>query len=230
MGRLRWLIVFAVLAAACGGGGASDDGTPAPLTSEGAGSEVSATTPVESEDAEPAAGDDAKLTTTTETPETEPAAGVDAKGDHKRSADDEPAEEGEAEGVDILAVRHVVDDSGQNCFVIDVVADGQKTAEDAGTYMIDVEVVDPDGGGWGARTQFRGGELEVGSVLAGLLASGRDRLEGSTVIAEWDDSDTVRSCVDGGETNLAVASFRVGLHLFSTSGDFWDEANGLGES
>lgn len=222
MRRLRWLIAFAVLAAACGGEGASDGDTIAPAVSD--------VQPVESVDPEPADTDEEKSTITTEPPVIEPAAGVDAKGDHKRSADDGPAAEGEAEGVDILAVRHVVDDAGGNCFVIDVAADGQRTAQEAGTYIIDVEVVDPDGGGWGARTEFRQGEPAVGSVQLGLLGPGRPKLEGSAVTAEWDDSDTVRSCVDSGETALSVESFRVSLHLFSADGDFWDEANGLGES
>ena len=108
---------------------------------------------------------------------------------------------------------------------------GEATAAEAGNYLIIVEVVDPDseGGGWGGRVEYRQGTMEPGSVRIGLLASGRDKLEGSVVTAAWDDSDTVRTCVDSGEMSLGVETFNISIHGFgTTNGDVYDEADGAG--
>ena len=108
---------------------------------------------------------------------------------------------------------------------------GEATAAVAGTYLIRVGVVDPgsDGGGWGGRVEYRQGTLDTGSVQIGLLAPGRSKLEGAIVTAAWDDSDTVRTCVDSGETSLGVETFNITILGFGTTdGDVYDEAEGVG--
>ena len=212
----RWIIAVALVASACGG---SDSGANTATTGV-ADSAAAGDTPVTT-----ATTPSTTTTTTTTEPSSE---GSDPQGDTKASADDQTVE---SPGVDIASVLHERDDSGSNCFIIDVYGDGETTAAEAGNYLIIVEVVDPDseGGGWGGRVQYRLGTLEPGSVQIGLLASGRDKLEGSTVTAAWDDSDTVRTCVDSGETSLGVETFNISIHGFGTTdGDVYDEAEGVG--
>lgn len=210
----RWIIAVALVVSACGGSDSSADTATTGVANSGAAGDTpvaTATTP--------------STTTTTAEPSSE---GSDPQGDAKASADDSTVE---SPGVDIGSVLHERDDSGSNCFIIDVYGDGETTAAEAGNYLIIVEVVDPDseGGGWGGRVQYRQGTLEPGSVQIGLLASSRDKLEGSVVTAAWDDSDTVRTCVDSGETSLGVETFNISIHGFGTTdGDVYDEADGVG--
>ena len=211
----RWIIAVALVASACGG---SDSG--ANTTTTGV-ADSAGDTPVTTTATTPS--------TTTTTTTTEPLSeGSDPQGDTKASADDQTVE---SPGVDIASVHHERDDSGSNCFIIDVYGDGETTAAEAGTYLIIVEVVDPDseGGGWGGRVEYRQGTLEPGSVQIGLLAPGRSKLEGAIVTAAWDDSDTVRTCVDSGETSLGVETFNITILGFGTTdGDVYDEAEGVG--
>ena len=210
----RWIIAVALVASACGG---SDSGATTTTTGV-ADSAAAGDTPVTT-------ATTPSTTTTTTEPSTE---GSDPQGDAKASADDQTVE---SPGVDIASVHHERDDSGSNCFIIDVYGDGETTAAEAGTYLIIVEVVDPDseGGGWGGRVEYRQGTLEPGSVQIGLLASGPSKLEGAIVSAAWDDSETVRTCVDSGETSLGVETFNISIHGFGTSdGDVYDEAEGVG--
>ena len=212
----RWIIAVALVASACGG---SDSGANTATTGV-ADSAAAGDTPVTT-----ATTPSTTTTTTTTEPSSE---GSDPQGDAKASADDQTVE---SPGVDIASVHHERDDSGSNCFIIDVYGDGETTAAEAGTYLIIVEVVDPDseGGGWGGRVEYRQGTLEPGSVQIGLLASGRSKLEGAIVSAAWDDSDTVRTCVDSDETSLGVETFNISIHGFGTSdGDVYDEAEGVG--
>ncbi len=211
----RWIIAVALVASACGG---SDSGADTATTGV-ADSAAAGDTPVST-----AATPSTSMTTTTEPS----AGGSDPQGDAKASADDSTVD---ALGVDIGSVLHERGDSGSNCFIIDVYGDGETTAAEAGNYLIIVEVVDPDseGGGWGGRVEYRQGTMEPGSVQIGVLASGRDKLEGSVVAAAWDDSDTVRTCVESGETSLGVETFNISILGFGTSnGDVYDEAEGVG--
>ena len=126
----RSMIAVVLVVSACGG---SDSG--ANTTTTGA--------------AESAAAGDTPVTTATmpSTTTTEPSTeGSDPQGDAKASADDQTVE---SPGVDIASVHHERDDSGSNCFIIDVYGDGETTAAEAGTYLIIVEVVDPDSEGGG---------------------------------------------------------------------------------
>ena len=117
--------------------------------------------------ADSAATGDAPVSTvttpsTTTTTTTEPStAGSDPQGDAKASADDQTVER---PGVDIGSVHHEREVSGSNCFIIDVYGDGETTAAEAGTYLIIVEVVDPDseGGGWGVAFNTDKGHLNLG--------------------------------------------------------------------
>jgi hypothetical protein len=52
-------------------------------------------------------------------------------------------------------------------------------------------------------------------------------LEGAVVTLAWDDSDTLRTCVDSGDTDLDVATFMVSIYIFDTEGDYWDRAEGI---
>lgn len=121
----RWIIALVLVVSACGG---SDSGAN------------TATTGV----ADSAAAGDAPVSTAT-TPSTTttepPTEGSDPQGDAKASADDQTVE---GLGVDIASVLHERDVSGSNCFITDVYGDGETTAAGAGTYLIIVEVVDPD--------------------------------------------------------------------------------------
>jgi len=213
-----WVIAVAIalVASACGGSDAvANTATTGVADSATAGDAPvsTATTP----------------STTTPTTTTEASTpGSDPQGDVKASADDQTVE---GPGVDIGNVLHKSDVSGSNCFIIDVYGDGEATAAGAGNYLIGIEVVDPDseGGGWGGRVEYRQGTLEPGSVRIGVLASGRSTLEGAIVTAAWDDSDTVRMCVDSGETSLGVETFNISIFGFgTTNGDVYDEAEGVG--
>lgn len=172
---------------------------------------------------------DAATTTTTEAPKTETAPGSDPKGDPLDGLDN-PTDEADVAGGDIENVRHVLTASGENCFIIDFYGDGETTSAEVGTYIVDVEVADSGDGGFGVRTEFKRGEAADGSVRLGLLASGRDRLEGAVVTLVWDDSDTLSTCVDSGETSLDVETFEVSIYIFSADGDYWDRATGVGAS
>jgi len=212
----RLIVALVLVVSACGGSGSGAD----TATTRVADSAAAGDSPVSTA---------ATPSTTTTTTMTEPSTdGSDPQGDTKASADDSTVE---ALGVDIGSVLHERDVSGSNCFIVDVYGDGETTAAEAGNYLIIVEVVDPDseGGGWGGRVEYRQGTMEPGSVKIGLLTSGREKLEGSTVTAAWDDSDTVRTCVDSGETSLGVETFNISIHGFgTTNGDVYDEAEGVG--
>lgn len=215
-----------LIAASCGGESEQAAEEPAPEVSStqdlGTGSESPS---------EPDSGtaDDASSDTTPEIPETEAAPGSDPKGD-PLDGNDNPTEEGDVAGGDIENVRHVLGESGDNCFVIDFYGDAETTAAEVHTYIVDVEVADSEGGGFGARSEFSAGEAANGSVQLGPLGPGRDRLEGSVVTLAWDDSDTLRTCVDSGDTSLDVATFTVSIYIFSADGDYWDRADGIGAS
>jgi hypothetical protein len=140
---------------------------------------------------------------------------------------DNPTDEADVAGGDIASVRHVLNEPGDNCFIIDFYGDAEATAAEVGTYMIDVEVDDSKGGGFGVRTEFSRGEPANGSVQLGPLGSGRDKLEGAVVHLAWEDSDTLHACVDSGDTNLEVATFMVSMYIFSADGDYWDRAEGV---
>jgi hypothetical protein len=171
--------------------------------------------------------DDASSDTTPEAPEPEAAPGSDPKGD-PLDGNDNPTEEEDVAGGDIENVSHVLAASGDNCFVVDFYGDGEATSAEVGNYIVDVEAVDSEDGGFGVRTEFRLGEAANGSVRLGPLASGRDRLEGAVVTLAWDDSDTLSTCVDSGDTSLAVANFMVSIYIFDADGDYWDRAEGIG--
>ena len=170
-------------------------------------------------------GTGGQQSTTTESP-----TGSDPKGDHE-DRESNKAKEGEGEAADIKSVLHVLGDSGENCFIIEVYGDGE-TAADAGTYLIQIEVVDPEseGGGWGADVQIRSGTPEAGFVLSGLLDSGRDRLEGAEVSVMWINGNTMKVTVAGAGTALGVESFNVLIISSSTDGNFSDHAEGVGAS
>ena len=215
-----------LLAAGCG----SDDGTPAAEAGDET-SEVPNSGGVDEVVEETTEEEVVEETTEEEEPgiATEAPEGKtsDAQGD-ARAGTEEVLVEGL--GVDILLTYLESLDSGELCFIIDVNGDGEQVAKEAGNYLIIVEVVhaESEGGGWGARVQYRFGELEPGSVQVGVHGPGRPKLEGATVTAAWDDSDTVRTCVDGGETTLGVETFAISTNAFGTTdGDVFDQAEGV---
>ena len=223
------LLVGAALLIAASCGGESEQAPEEPTSGVSTTQDVSAASEPEST-SETGAPDDASSDTTPktpETPETETAPGSDPKGDPLDGMDN-PTEEADVAGGDIESVRHVLDESGDNCFVIDFYGDAETTAAAVGTYMVDVEVDDSTGGGFGVRTEFSRGEAANGSVQLGPLGPGRDRLEGAVGTLAWDDSDTLRTCVDSGDSSLDVATFMVSMYIFSADGDYWDRAEGVG--
>ncbi len=151
----------------------------------------------------------------------------DADDCEKNSAKAKP---GECDGGDVKNVRFGSGPSGEVCFIIGFYGDGETAAAEAGNYNVGIEALDSVGGGFGVSVRFRFGTPEPGSVFLGPLASGRDRLEGATVTLVWDDRDTLRVCVDSGETDLAVATFDVLIGVFTTDGVVYDQATGVGAS
>jgi hypothetical protein len=220
------LLVGTVLLIAASCGGESEQAVEEP-TPEVSTTQDLSTTSVSEAEPDDSAADEASSDTTPEAPEAEAAPGSDPKGDPLDGLDN-PTEEGAVAGGDIASVRHVLDESGDNCFVIDFYGDAEATAAEVGTYMVDVEVDDSKGGGFGVRTEFSRGEAANGSVRLGPLGPGRDKLEGAAVTLAWDDSDTLRTCIDGGDTTLDVATFMVSMYIFSADGDYWDRAEGIG--
>jgi hypothetical protein len=225
------LVMGAVLLIAASCGGESEQAVEEPTPEVSITQDRTTAPAAESEPDEGAAdegaADDASSDTVPEAPEPEAAPGSDPKGDPLDGLDN-PTEEGDVAGGDIASVRHVLDESGDNCFVIDFYGDAETTATEVGTYMVDVEVDDSNGGGFGVRTEFSRGEAANGSVRLGPLGPGRDKLEGAVVNLAWDDSDTLRTCVDSGDTSLDVATFMVSMYIFSADGDYWDRAEGIG--
>ncbi len=67
-------------------------------------------------------------------------------------------------------------------------------------------------------------------VRIGPPAPGQETVDGAIVTAEWDAPDTLRSCVNGGETDLAVATFNIAIGVSTDNGTFWDDAGGTAES
>ncbi len=233
-----FLLAAAVLLIAVGCGGGSEPAAEDPVAGAsstedpGTESETPGETDDDNVDAADTDGGDSDATTTsttTEAPETETVPGSDPKGD-PLDGQDNPTEEADVAGGDIENVRHVLTASGENCFLIDFYGDGETTSAEVGTYIVDVEVADSGDGGFGVRTEFKRGEAADGSVRLGRLASGRDRLEGAVVTLVWDDSDTLSTCVDSGETSLDVETFEVSIYIFSADGDYWDRATGVGAS
>ena len=55
-------------------------------------------------------------------------------------------------------------------------------------------------------------------------------LEGAQVSAEWTDDDTMKVTVAGAGTELGVDTFDVSVGVFTTDGNFWDYASGVGTS
>jgi hypothetical protein len=222
------LLTAAVLliAASCGGESeqAAEDPSPEVSTTAAAGTTSESTSAPDTTVADAASSD-----TTPEEPETEAAPGSDPKGDPLDGMDN-PTEEADVAGGDIENVRHVLEESGDNCFVVDFYGDGEATAAEVGNYIVDVEVTDSEDGGFGVRTEFSRGEAANGSVRLGPLGPGRDKLEGAVVSLAWDDSDTLSTCVDSGGTTLDVATFMVSIYIFDATGDYWDRAEGIGGS
>ena len=123
--------------------------------------------------------------------------------------------------------RYVLGDSGEHCFIVDVVGDGETVATTvAAWYDVIVSVKGPDGTEWQANVAYFGPTPTDRGVRVGPPAPGQQTLEGATVTIAWDDSDTFRVCVDGGETTLGVASFTVSVGVSTAEGTFWDYANG----
>ncbi len=220
------LLAAAVLliAASCGGESeqTAEESAPEVTTTQdlsaGSGSQAEA-------DDSPEAADPANSSTTTDAPEIDAAPGSDPKGDPLDGMDN-PTEEADVAGGDIENVSHVLAASGDNCFVVDFYGDGEATSAEVNNYIVDVEVDDSDGGGFGIRTEFTRGEPANGSVQLGPLGPGRDRLEGAVVTLAWDDNDTLSTCVDSGDTSLDIATFMVSIYIFDTDGDYWDRAEG----
>jgi hypothetical protein len=172
-------------------------------------------------------------TTTTSTTSTNepPATEKEEVGDQEGATGEQVAEgEGEPAG-DIEKVSYVRGDAGEHCFVVDVVGDGETLAtEGSGWYDIIVDVDDPDGGEWRANVAYFEPTPTDRGVYLGPSEPGQQKLEGATVTAAWEDSGTLRSCVDGGETSLAVATFKVSIGVSTSNGTFWDYATGIGEA
>jgi hypothetical protein len=166
-------------------------------------------------------------TSTTESP-----TGSDPEGDQENGETSQPVAPGEGEpGGDIKNVRHEGAAAGEQCFVIDVVGNGEMLAtQGTGWYDIIIRVGDPEGGEWQANVAYFDPTPTDRGVRLGPPAPGQQKLEGAAVTAQWDDSDTLRSCVDGGETSLAVARFRISIGVSTSTGTFWDYAEGIGEA
>jgi hypothetical protein len=113
-------------------------------------------------------------------------------------------------GGDIVGVRHEPGPEGQQYFIIDVVADGQETSKGPHIYSVSISWEATDGEKGLATVKYDNGPPD-----AKLRSSdqGRPEIEGTLVTAEWEDSDTLRVCVDGGETKVEVESFRVQVNV-----------------
>ena len=156
--------------------------------------------------------------------------GNDPEGDQEKDSEKVKPGEGEGGG-DMKNVRSERGPSGETCTIIDFYGDGETLAAEVGTYRVDIEAADSAGGGFGVSARFRNGTPEPGGVFLGPNGPGRDRLEGAIVTLVWEAGDTLRVCVDSGETDLpAVATFQVSIGVFTTDGTFWDQATGVGAS
>jgi hypothetical protein len=175
---------------------------------------------------------DAVAATTSTTTTTEPPTGSDPVGDQEDSSTSEQVEAGKGEpGGDIENVRNEADDAGRQCFVVHVAGDGEALATGGtGWYDIIFGVEDPDGEEWRANVAYFEPTPTDRGVYLGPPAPGQQKVEGATVTAEWVDRDTLRACVDGGETSLAVATFKVSIGVSTPNGTFWDYATGIGEA
>ena len=127
-------------------------------------------------------------------------------------------------GGDIVAVRHEPGPAEQQCFIIDVVKDGQETSKAPQIYYVAISWMTPEGEEGLATVEYDNGPPD-----AKLRSSdqGRPEIEGTLVTAEWENSETLRVCVDGGETKVEVESFRVQIDIFLGLGSWTDSALGL---
>jgi hypothetical protein len=155
----------------------------------------------------------------------------DAIGDSRNMDDSTQVEEGGGEpGADITHVEQVDDDSGHTCFVIDVAGDGETAAAESLNHLTTVEAFGPDGAElWQARLSLRFGEPDSEVVWLGPKTSGRDTVEGATVIQEWLDSDTSQLCVDAEGVTTDFASFLIKIDYFGRDGNYYDNAEGTVE-
>ncbi|MFV2001267.1 MAG: hypothetical protein ACC654_12965, partial [Acidimicrobiia bacterium] len=156
--------------------------------------------------------------------------GSDPEGDGKNGESQPVTAEDDVPGGDIEFARYEPGPAGENCFIIEVYGDGETTAADATNEIIDFEVVEPDGGEWQARAEYFQGSPDPGFVWLGPKTSGRDTLDGATVTPVWEESDTLRVCVDSGGTILSVETFSVTFNVFTPEGSYYDEAEGIAES
>lgn len=183
-----------------------------------------AASPATTSTTEPSTGSDPKgdAGSTTTTLRTD---GVDPPNDQTDSNGDLHAEGKGKPGGDIVGVRHESGATGLQYFIIDVVADGEETSKDSDIYSVFVEFEAPDGEVFLVDVRY-----DLGTAVAVLRGSdtGRPEIEGTLVTAVWEDSDTLRVCVDGGETSVDVQSFRVQINIVSPGQDSWvDSALGL---
>ena len=160
---------------------------------------------------------------------TEPPTGSDEVGDQEDGNTSEQVAAGEGVPAgDITNARYVPGDSGEQCFIVDVNGDGETVATGAaGWYDVIISVIGPDGEEWRANVAYFDPIPTDRGVYVGPLEPGQQRVEGAEVAIEWDDSDTFRVCVDGGETILDVESFIVSVGVSTAEGTFWDYANGV---
>jgi hypothetical protein len=172
-------------------------------------------------------------TTTTTTTTTEPPTEEEEEGDQNDSDTSETVAAGEGEPAGDMSrnPRYVPGDFGEHCFIGDVVGPGETVATTAGNWFdVIVSVNDPAGEVWRANAAYFGPTPTDRGVYLGPPEPGQQKLEGATATIEWDDSDTFRVCVDGGETMLGVASFTVSVGISTSNGTFWDYATGIGEA
>lgn len=175
-------------------------------------------------------GDAGTSTSSTSTSTTEPLVGEDPEGDQEDSESEQVAK-GEGEpGGDIKSVRHELDASGNHCFIIEVYGDGETLAvAGSGWYDIIIGAVDSDDGEWKANVAYFEPTPTDRGVRVGPPEPGQPTVEGAVVSAAWEDSDTLRVCVDSGDTGLTVATFNVSIGVSTSNGTFWDYATGIGK-
>jgi len=166
-------------------------------------------------------------TSSTETTTSEPPTGEEVGDQENAESEKVAAGEGVPAG-DITNVVYVPGDSGEHCFIVDVVGDGETVATAAADwYDVIFSVNGPDGEEWRANVAYFGPTPTDRGVYVGPPEPGQQKLEGATVTIAWDDGDTFRGCVDGGETILGVESFTVSVGVSTADGTFWDYANGV---
>ena len=123
-------------------------------------------------------------TDSTDPPSEPPQKGEDATVDVEVDTG-EKAPEGVGEAADIIFVSQVMNEAGDTCFLVDVVGDGEAAAADSSNYVIQIDVVEPEGGEWGEWqadvTYFRGALDPPPSVRLGENGPGRAPLEGAVV-------------------------------------------------